>query len=135
MLSFLAGLFLGVLLGWLTLGSLVNEEVRGLLGRVLRIVARILAGTACALGLGLVIWTSADLALDIPFRPLVPFPNVRYDSPGEAYGVGAALLFGGILGLVFTFLGRKTSTTARQGTEGGADGTAPFGAETGPGAL
>ena len=45
MLSFFAGLFLGMLLGWLTLGCLVHDEVRALVGRVLLVLARILAGT------------------------------------------------------------------------------------------
>jgi hypothetical protein len=125
MLSFFAGLFLGVLLGWLTLGCLVNEEVRSLVRWVLLVVARILAGTACALGVGLVVGRIALLVLGGEFRSIDLIPGIDIKSPGEAFGVAAALLFGGILGMVLTFRGRRPSSTAREGSKGAVEEAVP----------
>jgi hypothetical protein len=130
MLSFLAGLLLGLLLGWLTLGCLVNVEVRDLVGWIVGVVAIILAGTLCALGFGLVVWTSAHLALGAPFRSLNPVPGwIEIAHPSEAYGYGAGLLLGGILGLIFTFVLGKISASERQRSKDAADGAVRSGAE------
>jgi hypothetical protein len=113
--SFFTGLFLGVILGWLTVGCLVNEEVRGLLRYVLIILIRILAVIACALAVGLIVLTTVTLALESPSQAIVSIPQVlQINSPGEVYGVAAVLLVGGVFGLVLSFLGRKRRPTDPQ---------------------
>jgi len=119
--GFLVGLFLGVLLGWVTLWSFLNPQVG-------RIAARIVA--VAAIGFG-VAWTVTPIA-----DSLNGVSDPHYDSPLGKGGFGVALGWGlgglalGILVLVLSFLrpARKTGPPMEKGKEG----TTGAGADRGP---
>jgi len=99
--GFLIGLFLGVLIGWVTLWSFLNP----LVGRV---VARVCAVLAMGFGVNWLVTPFADAMSRVT--------NAQYESPmgrggfGVALGWGAGALVFGIAALVLSFLraGRRT---------------------------
>jgi hypothetical protein len=118
----LVGLFLGVLVGWVTLWSFLNPQVG-------RVVARIVA--VAAIGFG-VVWTVTPIG-----DSLNGVSDPQYHSPLGKGGFGVALGWGigglalGILVLVLSFLrpARKAGVSTEKGKDGqglGAGHQGPF---------
>jgi hypothetical protein len=101
--AFLVGIFLGIVIGWVSLWSFQNPAVGRLLARAFAVLA---------LGFGVVWLVTAivDLLRDVP--------EMRYHSPlgsggiGAAFGWGAGGLAAGITALVLSFLGSAKKPVA-----------------------
>ena len=94
--------------GLLFVGLLVWGLINPVVGRRL---ARIFAVIAMGLGVGLLLWGFSGAVSGQRLRP--PFGSNIISEVSEAIGWGAGFLTGGIVALVFSFLG-KTRKTGQQ---------------------
>jgi len=73
--------------------------------RVSRVFLRITTVILFAGGAGFLTWAIVALACGAEFNPIV-WGALRIREPVEALGLGGGLLLGGILALVFSFVGK-----------------------------
>jgi hypothetical protein len=106
--GFLVGIFLGIVIGWVSLWRFQNPSVG-------RLMARAFAVLALGFGVGGLVTALVDLVRDVPEQ--------RYSSPlgsggiGAAFGWGAGGLAAGITALVLSFLGSaKKSVASKENT-------------------
>jgi hypothetical protein len=98
MSEFLIGLSLGIVLGWLTLGSYVQPAIG-------RICARLFAVVAISSGVGFLVWGIIAQTLRQEFHPILGY--VVFTQTSEVLALGSGLLLAGIVTLVLSFVGRK----------------------------
>jgi hypothetical protein len=113
MLAFLTGLFLGVVLGWVTLWTFLNAEAARFVRRILVVLVRSFGVIVGSAGAGVLIWAAATLALGERLDRLVLIPgSLDIKSPGEALALGGGLLAAGGTALGLSFLGRREKKPA-----------------------
>jgi hypothetical protein len=98
--------------GLLLVGLLVWGLIDPVVGRRL---ARIFAVMAMGLGMGLLAWGISGAISGERLRP--PFGSNIITEVGEAIGLGAGFLTGGIVALVLSFLGKTRKSAQRDARE------------------
>ena len=93
----LTSFVLGVMTGGLVVACIA-------IPRVGRILTKCLATALLAAGVGVLIWVAIQEIRGGTLTPIV-WGQVIITQPGEAFGWGGGLVCGGVLALVFSFLG------------------------------